>query len=105
MDGPLGDTSSCPITCISFAGLNWTQNRYLNSWGLGKATQAGKYVRWDSRGQRPRLQRYGNANFSITFFVQAKAIPKSGIMSETILSEPVWFLRQTIGRTLAKLKR
>jgi REP element-mobilizing transposase RayT len=43
--------------------------------------------------------------FSITFFVQAKAIPKSGIMSEMILSEPVWFLRQTIGRTRAKLKR
>jgi hypothetical protein len=105
MDGLLAATSLCPITYIFSVDLNWAQNRYPNSLGFGRATRAGEYVRWVCRGQRPRLQRYGNANSSIMSFAQAKAIPKSGIMSETILSETVWFLRQTIGRTLAKLKR
>jgi hypothetical protein len=105
MAGLLGDTSSCPIMYIFSADLSWMRKRCPNLLGIGKAEPVGKSMRLTCRGQRPRLQRCGNANFSITFFVQAKAIPKSGIMSEMILSEPVWFLRQTIGRTRAKLKR
>ena len=37
-------------------------------------------MRWATRGQRPRLQLCGNANFLIMSCVQMKAMRKSGTM-------------------------
>lgn len=49
------------------------------------------------RGQRPRLQRSGNANFLITFCAHAKVIRKSGTMFGRIRSGTASLSQQTIG--------
>jgi hypothetical protein len=101
----LVDTLSCRITFIFSVAQNAMQRVCLILWGLGKVTRAARSMTWVGRGQRPRLQRCGNANFSITFCGRMKVTRKSGIISETILFALVWFLRQTIGHTPPKLRR
>ena len=88
-----------------FAGLNWMRSHYPTLSGFGRATQAGGSMRSNSRGQRPRLQRCGNANSLITSCVQAKVIPKSGTTSGTILSALAWSPMQANGITQAKSRR
>jgi hypothetical protein len=84
-----------------FCRQNMTQRCCPTLWAFGKVTRAGGSIHSAGRGRRPRLQRYGNANFLITFCARAKAIRRSGITSEITLFALGWSLRQTIGRTLA----
>jgi hypothetical protein len=56
----------------------------LNLLEIGKAGRVARSKRWVCRGQRPRLQRCGNANSLITFFAPLKVITKNGITFETI---------------------
>ncbi len=84
MAGLLGDMSSCPIMFTSFAELNLTQRVCPTLSGIGKAGPAVRSTRWVDRGQRPRLQLCGNANFLITSFVRMKAMRKSGTMFRRI---------------------
>ena len=57
------------------------ERSYPNLWDFGKATRAGRSMRWARRGQRPGLPRCGNGNSSIIFFAPMKLRPEMELRS------------------------
>ena len=102
--GRLAVMSLCRITFISSVGQNVMERAYPNLWDFGKATRAGRSMR-SRRGQRPRLQRSGNANSSIIFFAPTRATARNGTTFEIIPSALVWFAPLTHGSMQASLRR
>ena len=71
-------------------------SEFIEFW---KSYTSRRSTRLDSRGQRPRLQRCGNANFLIMHCGRQRVIRKSGITSGIILCGQVWFRKRTNGNT------
>jgi hypothetical protein len=73
----------------------------------------GAWKSWTSRkihalggpGQRPQLQRCGNANSSITFFAPMRVTARNGITFSIIRFARDWFRRRKNGNTPERLKR
>jgi hypothetical protein len=89
MAGQSVATLLCLTMCISFVGLKSVQGLYLILSAIGKVGAAGEFMRWASRGQRPRLECCSNANSLITLFARMKATQKNGITSGKIPFVPV----------------